>query len=203
MVTAVSFAVLRHASTAWNEGKRVQGQTDIDLSPTGEADARRWRLPPPADGWRRLSSPLLRARRTAELIAPSTSVAVEPRLREMSFGQWEGSTLAELRAKGGKAFTAAENLGLDFHPPGGESPRQTMARLAEWAAELEEPVVAVSHKAAIRALMALATGWDMTGKPPVRLDWRCLHFFVADRCGRVIFDRPNVPLLIEAPERAR
>ena len=50
-----------------------------------------------------------------------------------------------------------------------------MDRLREWTREVAatgQPVVAVSHKAAIRALLALATGWDMTGKPPMRLDWR-------------------------------
>jgi len=52
----------------------------------------------------------------------------------------------------------------------------------------------VSHKAAIRALLSLATGWDMTGRPPIRLDWRCLHFFTADRDGKVILERPNVAM---------
>jgi len=54
--------------------------------------------------------------------------------------------------------------------------------------------VAVSHKAAIRALLALATGWDMTGKPPVKLDWRSVHFFVALGGGKVVVERLNVPL---------
>ena len=199
----VPFALMRHAPTAWNEDGRLQGLTDTDLSPAGEAQARRWRLPPPADAWRRLCSPLRRARRTAELIAPRSAVSVEPRLREMAFGAWEGSTLSQLRATEGESFAAAERLGLDFHPPGGESPRQAMARLAQWTGELAAPAVAVSHKAAIRALLALATGWDMTGKPPLRLDWRCLHFFSAHSDGSVTLDRPNVPLLVETPEGVR
>ena len=57
-----------------------------------------------------------------------------------------------------------------------------------------QPVIAVSHKAAIRALLALATGWDMTGRQPVKLDWRCLHFFTARR-DDVALVRPNVPLV--------
>ncbi len=47
-----------------------------------------------------------------------------------------------------------------------------MARLSQWSSTLTEPVVAVSHKAAIRALLALATGWNMLGRPPHKLDWR-------------------------------
>jgi probable phosphoglycerate mutase len=193
----VPFAILRHAPTGWNAAGRLQGSTDIPLSPAGEAAAKSWRLPAPADRWRRICSPLQRARRTAELLQPSAPVAVESRLREMSFGVWEGKSVAQLRAEGGEAFAAAERLGLDFHPPGGESPRIAMERLAGWAQEIAdsgEPVVAVSHKAAIRALLALALGWDMTGRQPVKLDWTCLHLFTAHGGGKVTLDRPNVPL---------
>jgi len=196
-MNAVPFAILRHAATAWNEQRRLQGMTDTPLSPAGEASARSWRLPAPADRWRRVCSPLRRARRTAELVQPAAALAVDSRLREMSFGIWEGCTVAELRAVHGEAFAAAERLGLDFHPPGGESPRMAMLRMGGWAAEIAAqgaPVLAVSHKAAIRALLALATGWDMTGRPPVKFDWRCLHFFAVHRDGRVTINRPNVAM---------
>jgi probable phosphoglycerate mutase len=196
-MSGVAVAILRHAPTVWNAAGRLQGLTDIPLSAAGEAAARTWRLPSPSDGWRRVCSPLQRARRTAELVQPSAPVIVDSRLREMSFGGWEGKTVAELRAEGGEGFAAAERLGLDFHPPGGESPRQAMDRVGDWLQEVAqagEPVVAVSHKAAIRALLALATGWDMTGRQPLKLDWHCLHFFSAHGDGRVTLDRPNVSL---------
>ena len=192
-MSGVPFAILRHAPTEWNAAGRLQGLTDTWLSPEGEAAARRWRVPPPADAWRRMSSPLQRARRTAELLQPAAPVEIDSALREMSFGCWEGRTLRELRAEGGEAFAAAEAAGLDFQPPGGESPRTTMARIGRWASALREPVVAVSHKAAIRALLALATGWDMLGRPPHKLDWKSVHFFLAHD-GRVAIDRLNVPL---------
>ena len=193
---SVPFAILRHAPTKWNALGRLQGLTDTCLSPEGEAAARGWRLPAPADGWPRISSPLQRARRTAELVQPSAAVIVDSALREMSFGVWEGCTLAELRAEGGASFAAAEAAGLDFQPPGGESPRTALARIGGWAAALVrggEPAVAVSHKAAIRALLALATGWNMLGRPPHKLDWRSVHFFVAHDDGRVVIDSLNVP----------
>jgi broad specificity phosphatase PhoE len=194
---SVPFAILRHASTDWNVERRLQGLTDTPLNAAGEADARAWCLPSPADGWKRLSSPLQRARRTAELLQPPAPITVDSALREMSFGTWEGQTIAELRESVGAAFIAAESKGLDFQPPGGESPRAAMARIARWAASIaasRQPVVAVSHKATIRALLALATGWDMMGRPPHKLDWRCLHFFSAHADGRVSIDRLNVPL---------
>jgi probable phosphoglycerate mutase len=196
-MTAVPFAILRHATTEWNVQRRLQGLTDTCLSPLGEEEARRWRLPPPADGWARLSSPLQRARRTAELLQPAAPVTLDSALREMCFGTWEGHTVAELRVSVGERFLEAERRGLDFQPPGGESPRAVMARLRRWTAAVAgtgRPVVAVSHKAAIRALLALATGWDMTGRPPHKLDWRCLHFFSAGIDGSVSVDRLNIPL---------
>jgi broad specificity phosphatase PhoE len=196
----VPFALLRHATTAWNESGRLQGMTDIPLSSAGAALARGWHLPPPADGWKRMCSPLQRASGTAALLRPTAPFTVDARLREMSFGDWEGHTLAELRATVGQKFLDAERRGLDFQPPGGESPRMVMARIADWTAEIAragDPVVAVCHKAAIRALLALATGWDMQGRQPVKLDWHCLHFFAVHTDGRIILERPNVSL---APE---
>ena len=196
-MSGVPFAILRHAATAWNAERRLQGVTDTPLSEAGEAEARRWRLPPPADGWRRVSSPLQRARRTAELLQPPAAITTDSALREMSFGVWEGCTIAELRATVGEPFLEAERRGLDFQPPGGESPRAAMARLGRWAAGIAaagQPVMAVSHKAAIRALLASATGWDMMGRPPHKLDWRCLHIFRAEHDGSVAVDRLNVPL---------
>jgi len=192
-VSGVPFAILRHAPTVWNTEGRLQGLTDTRLSREGEEMARRWCLPPPAAGWKRVSSPLLRARQTAELLRPAMPVGVDSALREMSFGAWEGRTLMELRATGGRAFATAEAAGLDFQPPGGESPRAAMARIRGWASALREPIVAVSHKAAIRALLALATGWDMLGRPPHKLDWRSLHFFVAQVDGKIAIERLNVP----------
>ena len=47
---------------------------------------------------------------------------------------------------------------------------------------------------AIRALLALATGWDMTGRQPMKLEWRCLHFFVAHGDGKVTIERLNVAM---------
>lgn len=191
---SLPFAVLRHAATAWNAARRLQGMTDTPLSAAGEAEASGWRLPPPVDRWRRLSSPLQRARRTAELLRPAAPVTICSALREMNFGQWEGRTIAELRAAGGAAFLAEEGKGIDLQPPAGESPRAVMARLRGWLATLEEPVLAVTHKAVIRALLALATDWDMTRRSPCRLDWRCLHRFEIASGGELRLVEPNLPL---------
>jgi broad specificity phosphatase PhoE len=131
----------------------------------------RWRLP---DAWRRarvLSSPLRRARETAALLTEQTPT-IDDRLIEMDWGRFEGRRLTDLRAEAPAAMAARENLGLDFRPPGGESPREVCARLRTLLAELAadpQPVVAVCHKGVMRAALVLATGWDMRSIPPLRL----------------------------------
>ena len=117
-MSGVPFAILRHASTAWNEQRRLQGLTDTTLSAAGEAEARRWRLPPPSAGWRRLSSPLQRARRTAELLQPPAAVTIDSALREMSFGVWEGYTIAELRRDVGERLPRGRAAGARLSAAG-------------------------------------------------------------------------------------
>lgn len=184
--------LIRHGPTAWNEAGRIQGRTDIELSPEVRAEVIRWRLPAAWNeaGW--LSSPLRRARQTAALLT-ARPVVVEPRLIEMDWGEWEGRRLDDLRAEAPAAMAANEAAGLDFRPPGGESPREVCARLEELLAALAaepRPIVAVCHKGIIRAALALATGWDMRGKPPVRLRPGCGCSFRCLEGGRVELDAP-------------
>ncbi len=130
-----------------------------------------WQLPPAWLELPCLASPLRRALETARLLG-FTDLNAVPELIEMDWGHFEGSTLAELRAKGGNEFAANEAAGLDFRPLNGESPREVMARLSHWLEGLptmEGQAVIVSHKGVRRALLALATGWDMRCKPPKKV----------------------------------
>jgi probable phosphoglycerate mutase len=200
-------ALLRHAATAWNAERRLQGRTDLPLSPAGRTAAAAWQLPPAllAPGVRWLTSPLARARETAALLqashAGAPEPAIEPRLIEMSFGAWEGRRLAELRAEDPAGVAAREQAGLDFAAPDGESPRQVQARLAPLLAELAaagRDALAVTHKGVIRALYATATGWPMLGRAPHRLDLGCLQLLRLAPDGRPEIERLNLAL---APDR--
>ena len=189
-------ALIRHAATPWTEQGRIQGRSDIGLSPRGRAAAARWRPPDALDGAEWLSSPLARARDTARLMGID-AVAVEPRLIEMDWGRWEGRRLAELRAELGAAMAENEARGLDFRAEGGESPRELQQRLEPWLAEVagrDRPVAAVTHKGVIRAVFARAAGWDMTGEPPVVLDWACAHLFDLAADGAPAIAELNVAL---------
>jgi broad specificity phosphatase PhoE len=161
--------VLRHARTAWNEDGRIQGRTDTPLSVAGREQVRAWRLPAWASGATWYASPLARARETAALLGHPAPL-LDDRLVEMSFGAHEGRRLAELRVELGSAMADNEIRGLDFHPPGGETPRQVAARFAQFLAERTAgggDLVVVAHKGILRAALVIARGWDMLGRPPV------------------------------------
>ena len=196
-------AMLRHGPTRWTAERRLQGRTDQPLSAAGRAAVLSWRIPAEASGFRWLTSPLARARETADLLGHADA-KVEPRLTEMSFGKWEGERLADLRQRLGPEMQALEDLGLDFRAPGGESPRELQARLAPLLAKIGREgidVLAVTHKAVIRALYARASGWPMLGRPPCKLAEFALHLFSIAPDGSPALHRLNLPLLPEAVAR--
>ncbi len=189
-------AFLRHGRTAWNEDGRLTGRADIALSPEGETEIGRRRLPDGFSGLTWHVSPLRRARETAELLG-LCDLRVEPRLIEMDFGAYEGKTLATLREELGTAMQANEDRGLDFQPPGGESPRTVQARLRPFLQNLVSQGGrhgAICHKSVIRCVFALAYDWPMLGRPPVKLRWNCLHLFTLDDGGRPRPKQMNIPL---------
>jgi broad specificity phosphatase PhoE len=193
--------VIRHAATAWNAAGRIQGRSDQPLSPAGRAAVAAWTLPPEVAGARWLSSPLVRARDTAALLHDGL-VEIEPRLIETDWGAWEGRTLADLRAELGAEMAANEARGLDFCPPGGESPRDLQSRLGPLLAELAarpETVVAVTHKGVLRALYAVASGWDLRDRPPIKLRDGCAQLFELAPGGQPRVARLNIPL--DGPQR--
>ena len=197
---ALPLVAIRHAPTEWNQARRLQGRTDVPLSAEGIAAAGRWRADPAWAPYRVLASPLRRTQETARLLFPQRGITLDPRLMEMDFGGWEGKSLAELRATPGADAEEREQMGLDFHAPGGESPRQVQARLQPLLDEIATagtPTIIVTHKAVLRALLSLATGWTMLGKPPVKLQPDCAHLFRLDAKAGIAVERMNVSLLTE------
>jgi broad specificity phosphatase PhoE len=201
---SLPLVAIRHAPTAWNKARRLQGRTDIALSPEGIAAAQSWRADAGWAGYRVLASPLQRAQETARLLFPDRPIALEPRLMEMDFGSWEGQSLADLRAAPGVDAEERERLGLDFSAPGGETPRQVQARLQPLLEEIVAagaPTILVTHKAVLRALLSLATGWVMLGKAPVKLLPDSAHLFRLDAAARLTVEKMNVSLLPQPADR--
>jgi broad specificity phosphatase PhoE len=169
-------ALLRHGDTAWSAAGRIQGRRDVPLSDAGRAALAEFRLPAPCREMRIVTSPLSRCTETAALIGAADAPCDE-RLVEMSWGEWEGRVLAELRAELGEPMRVNEARGWDFRPTGGESPREVLTRAQGWLRDCDCPTLAVTHRGVIRAMFAAATGWDLRGAPPAKLDWQAVHLF--------------------------
>ena len=189
--------MLRHGLTAWNLEKRIQGRIDQPLSEAGRSQLRALAVPADYLGYHWYCSPLRRAVESAELLA-LRNVMIEPTLIEMDWGDWEGEVLKPLRKRIGEPMRANERRGLDFQPPGGESPRLVQARLQPWLRQIAASGVdsgAVVHKGIIRCIYALACHWDMCGETPVEFAWDALHRFELDPDGMLLDCYTAVPLL--------
>jgi len=160
----VRLVLWRHGQTAWNAERRFQGQSDIPLDETGQAQAERAaRLLAGLRPDLIVSSDLSRAAGTAAALARLTGLEVilDKDLRERHGGRWEGLTDAEIRSR-----YPAEHA--DWNPPDGE-PTTVVAervagalhRIAATASELgmtARLAVVVSHGAALRMGMSRLLG---------------------------------------------
>ena len=127
-----------------------------------------------------VSSPLQRARETAEAVAAAlgVEVAVEPGLRETDFGDWEGYTFAEVRAAWPRELDAwlADQA---VAPPGGESFVDTTTRVRQARDRVlrtygGQRVVLVSHVTPIKTLLRLALDAPASALHRMHLDLACL-----------------------------
>jgi probable phosphoglycerate mutase len=159
--------LVRHGETLFNRERRLQGHVDSDLTDLGRRQAEAvaaqlQELVGLQDSWRILSSPLGRTRRTAEIVAARLGVLeieVEPRLIEISWGEWDGRLRSELAAAYPDTFGRSN---WAFHAPTGESYEAMRARLSSWLAELphegDRRIIAVSHGVTSRVLRGLYAG---------------------------------------------
>jgi probable phosphoglycerate mutase len=159
---------LRHGETDWNVEGRLQGQRDIPLNALGRKQAVkcgdilrdlfvRDNLNPA--GFDFICSPLGRARETMELARadlglPPQDYRIDERLTEVTFGEWEGYKLAELRNRDPQRVAAREHDKWRFVAPGGESYEQMSFRMRDWYQSLTRDAVVTAHGGTARGLMA-------------------------------------------------
>lgn len=154
---AVPALLVRHGQTALSIERRFSGRSDPGLTELGQAQAAALARAPALAGVSRIvSSPLRRAQQTAAAIAVvlGISVQVDDGLRETDFGEWEGSTFAEVQARW-PAELDAWLADPAVAPPGGESFVQTSARVQQARARLQAgagEVIVVSHVSPIKEL---------------------------------------------------
>ncbi|MFT5706877.1 MAG: putative phosphoglycerate mutase [Oceanospirillaceae bacterium] len=172
----LNFYFIRHGQTQWNSEKKLQGRTNIPLNEQGIAQIQAYNLPERLQSLQWYSSPLLRARETADLLG--INALSENQLIEMNWGDWEGKTLQQVQADDPLNFAQQEAKGLDLLPCHGESPRMVGTRMTQWAEQLidmnaNQNIGCVSHKGVIRAVYAMAAQWPMLKKAPHKLDFHC------------------------------
>jgi probable phosphoglycerate mutase len=155
---------IRHGETDWNVESRLQGQRDIPINARGRAQADccgeilRDLLARESGEPDFVASPLGRARETMERIRTvlgrgPRNYRTDERLAEVSFGLWEGLTLAELAARFPDEAAARERDKWGFTPPQAESYATMSLRMRAWYDALDRDTVAVAHGGTLRGLI--------------------------------------------------
>lgn len=159
---------VRHGQTDWNAEGRFQGQQDVPLNALGRRQALRngvalAAMLKDADAADFVASPLGRARETMEILRGAMGLdpsgyRLDDRLKEITFGAWEGRTLRELAAAEPDVHAAREADRWGFTPPAGESYRALAERVAPVLADLGPATVMVAHGGIMRVLRGLLCG---------------------------------------------
>jgi broad specificity phosphatase PhoE len=162
--------LVRHGVTDWNLAERIQGWSDPPLNAAGRAQAER--LAPRLAGIafdRVVASDLERARTTAAVALPEARVELDPRLRELNYGAFDGASWADLAT--GELAEAAAHWRADRQrrrTPGGESFDDLAERVRAFRADLPEAgrVIAFAHSGTINTALH-----GVLGRPEGR-GWR-------------------------------
>lgn len=167
--------VVRHGQTKWNKEGRLQGQRDIPLNETGIEQARKngERLADMLDdpaAWRFVCSPMGRTRQTLteilrKLGREDEGYETDDRIKELSFGDWEGFTFDELEVTSPGLSERRNEDKWNFMPdgPGAENYQLLEERLTPFLQEVADAgqsVLMVTHGGVIRCMFKIVAGWD-------------------------------------------
>jgi probable phosphoglycerate mutase len=174
MTLTAPLYMLRHGETAWNTERRMQGAKDSPLTERGRLQALamgrtlKRELLREAQPTIFLRSPLGRARETADIVGRELGLDPgewrdDPRLAELRYGDWEGSSWKEIQVSHPTALADWRADPHGYCPPGGETHfelrRRSAAVLAEIAASGQRTVV-VGHGVSGAVLRGLNLGLD-------------------------------------------
>lgn len=161
--------LIRHCEAAGNIQRVFQGHMDADITPNGALQ-----LDHLAERFKDVSldaiysSPLLRARRTAEAVNRHHHLPIQTddRLMEINGGVWEGKPWASLPARCPLQSRKWLKKPWDFHPRKGEAMRQVYARMGAALSDIAaahpgQAVAVASHGCAIRNALCWAKGWPI------------------------------------------
>lgn len=159
---------VRHGETAWNRESRLQGQADTLINDLGRAQADRngehlKSLLGDASAFDYVASPMKRTRETMQRIRAvlgldSLAYRTDDRLKELSFGDWQGFTYSELEARDPGVSAERAHDKWRFVPPGegAESYAMLALRIAPAVFSFSRPTVCITHGGVVRALFVLS-----------------------------------------------
>ena len=166
-----SLWLVRHGQTDWNLTGRWQGQSPLApaLNETGRRQARAVRAHLQRECISAIySSDLLRSRQTAQLIAEDLHlpVGLEPRLREMNLGDWEGMLFEDIQAGYPRKLLERARDPWNTSAPGGESPAQVAERVNSAVNEIAarhrgETVLIVADGISLAVILCQARGFPL------------------------------------------
>ncbi len=165
---------IRHGETVWNADHRWQGHSDVKLSSRGQQQAR---LLAPRLARERFDtvfcSDLSRAVDTATLALPGSSLSIEPRLREIHFGEFEGKNFHELSEPQKERFRHWRDDPAEACFREGESVPQLIERVESWRRELPAHgrFAVFSHSAVIRCIVWEVIGYPTRGRWTLEIDF--------------------------------
>ncbi len=189
--------LLRHGETEWNRAGRMQGHLDSPLTARGEAQAQAVgeALSELIDGgdFDMVASPLGRTRATAAIIARALgrdpeAMTTDARLMEMTWGDWDGLTLAEIEARDPGALARRKADHWDYRPPGGgENYAMVARRVGGWLADLgaERSLVTVAHGGVGRVVRGLYGGLARAEMLALEQPQDAFHLLHDGQVGRI------------------
>jgi broad specificity phosphatase PhoE len=199
----VRLLLVRHGESTWNVEGRYQGRLDPPLSPRGREQAqalaaRLYREQLARVDKNRLtgivSSPLLRARDTAQICAEMIGlpVDIDERLTEISHGEWEGKLREEIAKRWPDMVAAwrADPHTVQF--PGGETLEDVRVRFESFLKNLlgDRGLLVITHDVVVRIATLLAQGEPLSAFNNVRVDNAALNAFSFDG-GNLALKRIN------------
>lgn len=172
------FLIVRHGESEWNAVGRIQGHSDVDLSPAGIEQARRVSERLKSEKLDAVySSDLRRASMTAEIIAEPHGVCVveTPLLREAYLGEWEGLMVSEVAERYPDTYTAYTGNSVANRPPGAERIEDLIVRCTRFLNEAvalhpSGTVAVAAHGGSVRGIIAASLGVGPEIYRRIRLD---------------------------------
>jgi alpha-ribazole phosphatase len=174
----VRLLLARHGATANNAQQRYTGQTDLPMSALGERQAAALAARLVSQYLDSVvSSDLQRASVMAQTIADQHGVALrlDPDLREISMGGWEGATFEEIRERAAEQLRCWQDDPFTYAPPGGETILQVRDRLVRalsrwYAAYPDGTILWVTHGGCLGILLCHLLGMDLHRRWQLRRD---------------------------------